>query len=30
MQGMTGALHNIEWEKDEQKAQREEIGCAWV
>lgn len=30
MQGVTGALHAIEREKNEQKAQREEIGCAWV
>lgn len=29
MQGITGALHTFEWEK-EQKAQREEIGCVWV
>lgn len=30
MQGVSGALLTIEREKNERKAQREEIGCAWV
>lgn len=30
MQGVTGALFTIEQKKNEQKAQREEIGCSWV